>query len=110
MEKQSGLSFQLCRLLRAFGTHLEETTARLLFRPNVKLCAARIVALLTSVTLKGEALLISFSQAPFMLMLISALLLAGGGAGAPPPDFERDIAPVLKQSCGQCHAASAMGK
>src|SRR2546423_15096226 len=47
-----------------------------------------------------------------MLTVVSALLLVGVGQGAQPgpPDFSRDIAPLLKKSCGQCHIDSSQGK
>jgi uncharacterized protein DUF1553/uncharacterized protein DUF1549/cytochrome c len=47
-----------------------------------------------------------------MLKVISALLLVGvlQGAQQAPPEFSKDIAPVLEQSCGQCHISSSMGK
>ncbi len=47
-----------------------------------------------------------------MLLVISALLLFGGPQGSPAqgPDFDRDIAPLLKKSCGQCHVDASMGK
>jgi Protein of unknown function (DUF1553)/Protein of unknown function (DUF1549)/Planctomycete cytochrome C len=47
-----------------------------------------------------------------VLTAISTLLLIGVGHSAEPaqPDFQRDIAPLLQKSCGQCHIASSMGK
>jgi hypothetical protein len=46
-------------------------------------------------------------RTPLLAVATAVIVLAsigsGAGVGAPPPDFERDVAPLLREHCVSCH-------